>query len=68
MQNLNYWMQFENTGRVEDYLAYCSLSAGGADGEKVERNAALRTQQTGVDSYAGIPMGNGNRIETDAYR
>ena len=67
MQNLNYWMQFENTGRVEDYLAYLACGSREKD-EKVKRNAVQNVRQTGVNSYAGIPMGNGNRIETDAYR
>ena len=65
MQNLNYWMQFENTGSVEDYLAYCSHSSQGTCEEHVE-NVVSRNE--GMNSYAGIPMGNRNHIKTDAYR
>lgn len=66
MQNLNYWMQFENTGKVEDYLSYCTCFSHGADRKNIV--AKEKEQQTGVNPYAGIPMGNGNGIETDAYR
>lgn len=78
MQNLNYWMQFENTGKVEDYLSYCACGEmnicrdGSAltetDAAGMEVCAADREQRTGVNLYAGIPMGNGDGIETDAYR
>ena len=66
MQNLNYWMQFETTGKVEDYLSYCSCTMQGIDRGK---NVAIdEEQQNGVIPYAGIPMGNRNGIKTDAYR
>ena len=65
MQNLNHWMQFENTGRVEDYLAYCAGYSQGIHEECIE-NVISRNE--GMNSYAGIPMGNRNHIKTDAYR
>ncbi len=53
-----YWQRFVSTGRVEDYLRYSNC------GEL--QQAVLR--QSGAELYAGIYHGNGNDIETDAYR
>ena len=66
MQNLNYWKQFENTGKIEDYLSYCACVSQETDGEE---SAAVKMQeQSGVNPYAGYSMCNRNRVETDAYR
>ena len=51
---------------MEDYLSYCTCFSHGADRKNIV--AKEKEQQTGVNPYAGIPMGNGNGIETDAYR
>lgn len=61
MQTLNYWKQFEHTGRVEDYLSYVAK-------ENVASSEKTGASETGVNPYAGIHMGNRNDIETDAYR
>ena len=67
MQTLNYWKQFEHTGRVEDYLSYVS------DNEVVRRIAGAceagdGQEKAGVNPYAGIHMCDRNDIEADAYR
>lgn len=60
MQTLNYWEQFEHTGKVEDYLSYV---------QNVNiRQHAEAGGKTGVNPYAGIHMCDRNDIETDAYR
>ncbi len=71
MQNLNYWKQFENTGKIEDYLNYrCCFS----DGEGQQRNPVTEDTvikdggKVGENSYAGIHMCNRNDIEANAYR
>ncbi len=61
MQTLNYWKQFEHTGKVEDYLSYVAK-------EPLETPEKTVTSETGVNPYAGIHMGNGNDIKADAYR
>lgn len=66
MESLNYWKQFEHTGRVEDYLSYVSgmsVAEGTAAMEKRDE-----TGKAGANSYAGIHMGYRNDIKTDAYR
>ena len=66
MESLNYWKQFEHTGRVEDYLSYVSemsiseCTAAIKNGDKADK--------AGVNPYAGIHMGNRNDIKTDACR
>jgi len=76
MQNLNYWKQFENTGKIEDYLNYrCCFS----DGEGQQHNPVTGGNsmtdvtmnvrgEVGENSYAGIHMCNRNDIEANAYR
>ena len=65
MQDLNYWKQFESTGKIEDYLSYRACAMQGADEGK---DAVGEGQQSGVNPYAGYSMCNRNRVETDAYR
>ncbi len=67
MQNLNYWKQFESTGKIEDYLSYCACVAQETDREKNDA-AAKRREQSGVNPYAGYSMCDRNSIETNAYR
>ncbi len=68
MSGINYWKQFEHTGKIEDYLSYSSFmnaeNKNGIDRTGKDNRAAT----AGVNPYAGIHMGNGNNIETDAYR
>ena len=72
MQTLNYWKQFEHTGKVEDYLSYKSYVGMNAVEEPMKSASGVyRTEEhgrAGADSHAGIHMGNRNDIETDAYR
>ncbi len=60
MKESNYWQQFINTGRVEDYLKFRETAdTGGRDGEY----AAV-----GENPYAGIHKIDGNGFEDGAYR
>ncbi len=70
METLNYWKQFEHTGRVEDYLSYVSgandlKQISPEDGGVAQKDMQ---EQAGVNPYAGIHMGNRDDIKTDAYR
>ncbi len=47
------WKRFENSGKIEDYLAFVS---------------GVKQEQVKEGSHAGTYMCNGNRIETDSYR
>ena len=67
MQTLNYWKQFEHTGRVEDYLSYVSDSANIRYTEGT-CDVGDTQEKAGVNPYAGIHMCDRNDIETDAYR
>ena len=56
------WNQFFASGKVEDYLHYvagCRKEASPDD---------RKTKWVGDSSHAGVYRGNGNHIETDAYR
>lgn len=68
MSNLNYWKQFESTGKIEDYLSYRSCFDHGenSDGRNVAR--AMGQPELGENSYAGIHKCNGNDTEANAYR
>lgn len=57
MQTLNYWKQFINTGRVEDYLSYINN----------DKNDNEQVKQSGENPYAGVHMCNRNDTETGAY-
>lgn len=58
MQSLNYWKQFINTGRVEDYLSY-------KNNDKLHDGNGII--QSGENPYAGVHMRDRNDIETSAY-
>ena len=60
MQTLNYWEQFEKSGRIEDYLNYIQQHG--------EQKSTACCKQTGDYPYAGVRECNRNHIETDAYR
>lgn len=63
MSIVNYWKQFENTGKVEDYLAYASNRE-----EASETVGASTDAWEGARPYAGICVGDGNCFETDSCR
>ena len=67
MQDLNYWKQFESTGKIQDYLSYCAHVSKGTEGHG-KFSAGERQEQSGVNPYAGYSMCDRNRVETDAYR
>jgi len=55
MLDLNYWKQFENTGKVEDYLKYCSCVAQEQNRkENTSVRSAEQEEQSGANPYAGI--------------
>lgn len=59
MQALDYWKQFADSGKVEDYLSYVSNDRlRGGDGGC----------PAGEELYAGTNMCNRNDIEAGAYR
>lgn len=69
MQSLNYWKQFESTGKIEDYLSYKSggdAAIHSSMGTQTEPEQSLRQQ--GAKPYAGVRMCNGNDTETDGIR
>jgi len=69
MQTINYWKQFEHTGKVEDYLSYVSGKEDTfSQTVKEDKDPKGQQQGTGVNPYAGIHICDGNGIETDAYR
>lgn len=64
MQSINYWKQFENTGKIEDYLNYRSYAAvPGENAAEREKEGAPRT-----NPYAGIHICDRNDIEAGTYR
>lgn len=65
MQTLNYWKQFESTGKIEDYLSYKS---GGHMSSDSVTDGAYDEGQQGARPYAGIYKCNRNHTETGAYR
>ncbi len=75
MSIINYWKQFESTGKVEDYLLYCGslsdverLHNAGKLQSPVNRGATADDEQLGANSYAGIHKCDGNSIKANAYR
>ena len=55
MQDLNYWKQFESTGKIEDYLNYCSCVALEQNRkENTPARSVEQAEQSGVNPYAGI--------------
>ena len=52
-----YWKQFENSGKVEDYLSFLARE------HREESKPAVR-----VGDDAGAYLCNGNHIETDSGR
>lgn len=54
--DLKYWKQFEESGKIEDYLAF--VSSTGRETEK--------KNQAKEGSHAGVYMGDGNYTEADS--
>lgn len=52
--NTEYWKRFENSGKIEDYLAFLNFDEAGE---------AKDGGQSGADSDAGIYHSDGNHIE-----
>ena len=62
MNEENYWQQFTNSGRIQDYLSYIT-------GKQQTKNTDCRQPMSEGDyPYAGFCYGNGNDIKSDAYR
>lgn len=62
MKALNYWQQFTNTGKIEDYLSYIDFQ------ETAQDDMGRQQEDSGAHPYAGIHMCNRNDFETGAYR
>lgn len=62
MNDIKYWEQFSNTGRIEDYLTYTNSA-------KVVSEENLRQVKNEGDSpYAGASYRDGDDFKPDAYR
>ena len=64
MQSINYWQQFESTGKIADYLNYKSHST--QPGEQAVFGE--REGEAESNPYAGIRMCDRNGIEAGTYR
>ncbi len=60
MQTLNYWKQFEETGKIEDYLSYKAC-----DSQRLLTDAGCKSDYEG--SYAGIHTSDGDDFETVSH-
>lgn len=60
MKESNYWQQFLNTGRIEDYLKFREKSKGDS--------TAVRCAVMGENPYAGIHKIDRDGFEDSAYR
>ncbi len=57
MKALNYWQQFTETGKLEDYLFF------------KEKESKMQENETGrAEEYAGDGKSDRNGIEDGAYR
>lgn len=56
MKELNYWQQFLNTGKIEDYLFY------------KKREEAVQTVQEGEHPHAGANQCYRNDFKSGAFR
>ena len=54
--DLKYWKQFEESGKIEDYLTFVSSTRQGTEKEN----------QAKEGSHAGVYMGDGNHTEADS--
>ncbi len=63
MQTLNYWKQFESTGKIEDYLSYKA-----SDSQRPATESGVAGCKSDYEgSYAGIYSGNGNHFEAVSH-
>lgn len=60
MKELNYWQQFLNTGRIEDYLKFRETQG--------ENSSAREGAVMGENPYAGICEVNRDSVKDGAYR
>ena len=60
MQTLNYWKQFESTGKIEDYLSYKA-----SDSQRPRTVAGCKSDYEGY--HAGVYTGDGNGFETVSH-
>ena len=54
--DLKYWKQFENSGKIEDYLMFAAYSTQA-------RTIETETEQVKKEGHAGTYCGDGNRAE-----
>ncbi len=74
MQTLNYWKQFENTGKIEDYLSYKANYSQRPDsvvaGCKSDYQGTFRNcpEGEGMDEgYAGVHTSDRNDFKTVSH-
>lgn len=60
MQSINYWKQFESTGKIQDYLTYSSCRS-----ETKDRSG--REGKAEESPYAGISDCDRNGLKADAH-
>lgn len=60
MKEQNYWQEFINTGKIEDYLSF--------KGMQRETGAAKSDASLGDNPYAGVCEVNRDGFEDGAYR
>lgn len=58
MKTLNYWDEFMNSGKIEDYLSFKAPNHDRTTDEKTSKEAG----------YAGFFDSNGNSNKDDPYR
>ena len=51
--NMEYWKQFENSGRIEDYLTYAGTYHGDGNGIKAVSGGGVRQTYQPSDQGAG---------------
>ena len=66
MKELNYWQQFLNTRRIEDYLKFRETATEEEDLR--ERSISQERAVMGENPYAGICEVNRDGFEDSAYR
>lgn len=64
MKELNYWQQFLNTGRIDDYLSFRENQEYKAETGSVSGEHNI----VGDNPYAGVCKVNRNSAEDGAYR
>lgn len=60
MKETNYWQQFLNSGKIEDYLTY--------KGSFRPAESVTNSVNSGEKRYAGVHRDNRNDIKDGAYR